>query len=156
ITGAAGVLAFFKPTPNLGNANILLSKSNGALFVRIGDRVHPALNIASARLIIGKNEAPKEVDDKFLTALPLGPTVGIVGAPSSIQGGDDMDTSSWTVCDTTQPPDATHAGGPLTVEATVLANNPVLGNDIAAATPEQMILTRAGQSTFLIYNGVRA
>ncbi|HJT93682.1 MAG TPA: type VII secretion protein EccB, partial [Mycobacterium sp.] len=50
ITGACGVLAFFKPAPNLGDAQILLSKSSGAAFVRIGDRVHPVLNLASARL----------------------------------------------------------------------------------------------------------
>src|ERR1700744_625899 len=53
VAGAAGVLAFFKPTPNLGDAQILLSKSNGALYVRIGDRVRPVLNLASARLIVG-------------------------------------------------------------------------------------------------------
>lgn len=156
ITGAAGVLAFFKPAPNLGNAQILLSKSNGALFVRIGDRLHPVLNVASARLITGKNEAPKQVDDKFLNAAPLGPVVGIVGAPLSIHAGHNMDMSSWTVCDTALTPGVTDYTGAQTVETTVLANDPVLGDDIGAATSAQMILAQAGGSTFLIYNGVRA
>src|SRR5690348_10218739 len=107
ISGASGVLAFFKPTPNFGDSTIMLSKSNGEMLVRIGDRLHPALNLASARLISGKNDPPKQVDDKFLNTVALGPAVGIVGAPSSIDGGDDMTMSSWTVCDDTQLPSVT-------------------------------------------------
>jgi type VII secretion protein EccB len=156
IAGAAGVLAFFKPVPNFGNSTIMLSKSNGAIFVRIGDRLHPVLNLASARLIAGKSDPPKQVDDKFLNTVPLGPTVGVVGGPASIHAGDDMAVSSWTVCDTTQTPKVTETIGTFAVETTVLANNPVLTDDIRAATPAQMILTRTGDTTFLIYNGVRA
>ena len=93
ITGACGVLAFFKPAPSIGDAQILLSKSSGAGFVRIGDRVHPVLNLASARLIVGANESPKEVDDKFLNPLPRGAMVGIIGAPTNIRGADSMGMS---------------------------------------------------------------
>ena len=156
IAGAAGVLAFFKPTPNIGDAQILLSKSNGALFVRIGDRVHPVLNLASARLIVGKSDPPKQVDDKFLNQLALGPMVGIIGAPTSIHAGDKPGTSSWTICDTTQTPKVTEPSGATSVETTVLANNPVLDDDIRAASPAEMILTRSGGTVFLIYQGVRA
>ena len=103
ITGGAGIVAFLKPAPNFGDSTIMLSKSNGTMFVRIGDRLHPALNLASARLISGKPDAPQQVDDKFLNTVPLGPMVGIVGAPNSIHGSDDAATSSWTVCDATVP-----------------------------------------------------
>jgi type VII secretion protein EccB len=156
IVGAAGVLAFFKPTPNLGDAQILLSKSNGALFVRIGDRVHPALNLASARLIVDKSDPPKQVDDRFLDQLPLGPMVGIIGAPTSIHAGDETGTSSWTVCDTTRASKVTERSGLMSVETTVLANNPMLDDGIRVAAPGEMILTRSGDSVFLIYQGVRA
>jgi type VII secretion protein EccB len=156
ITGACGVLAFFKPTPNLGDAQILLSKSSGAAFVRIGDRVHPVLNLASARLIVGKNDSPKEVDDKFLNPLPRGAMVGIVGAPTSIRGADSLATSSWTVCDTLQTPGVTETTGSASLETTVLANEPVLGGDIRAAAPAESILTEVEGTTYLIYDGVRA
>ena len=135
ITAAAAVMAFFKPTPNLGDAQILLSKSSGAAFVRIGDRVHPVLNLASARLIVGKNDSPKEVDDKFLNPLPRGPMVGIIGAPTSIRGGDNMAMSSWTVCDGLQTPGVTETTGAARVQTTVLANDPVLDNGVRAAEP---------------------
>lgn len=156
ITGAAGVLAFFKPMPNFGNSTIMISKSNGTMFVRINDRLHPVLNLASARLIAGKADPPKQVDDKFLNTVPLGPTVGVVGGPVGIHGGDDMQTSSWTVCDITQTPKVTETIGTFAVETAVLANNPVLDSDIRAAEPDQMVLTTAGDETFLIYDGVRA
>jgi len=156
IIASAGILAFFKPTPNLGDAQILVSKSNGAIFVRIGDRVHPALNLASARLITGKSDAPKEVGDKFLHALPRGSLVGTIGAPNSIHAGDDMGMSSWIVCDTTQTPKVTESTGVAGIETTVLANSPVLSDEIRAAAPEEMFLTRSGDTVFLIYDGVRA
>jgi type VII secretion protein EccB len=156
IVGAAGILAFFKPTPNIGDAQILLSKSNGALLVRIGDRVHPVLNLASARLIVGKSDSPKQVDDKFLNQLALGPMVGIIGAPTSIHAGAEPGASSWTVCDTTETPKVTESSGTTSVETTVLANNPVLDVDIRAASPAEMILTRSGGTAFLVYQGVRA
>jgi type VII secretion protein EccB len=156
VCGAAGVLAFFKPMPNFGDSTIMFSKSSGALFVRIGDRLHPVLNLASARLISGKADVPKQVDDKFLNTVPLGPVVGIMGGPSAIHGGDDMAMSSWTVCDSTQLPSATEPVGPSTVETTVLANDPVLDDNIRVASPEQMLLTTAGGTTYLIYDGVRA
>lgn len=156
VTAACGVMAFFKPAPSLGDAQILLSKSSGAGFVRIGDRVHPVLNLASARLIIGKNDVPKEVDDKFLNVLPRGPMVGIVGAPTSIHGADDMTTSSWTLCDTLEVPDVTETTGMASLQTTVLANDPVLGADIHAADPAQAILTEVGGQTYLVYDGNRA
>ena len=156
ITGACAVMAFFKPTPNLGDAQILLSKSSGAAFVRIGDKVHPVLNLASARLIVGKNDSPKEVDDKFLNPLPRGPMVGIIGAPSSIRGGDNMAMSSWTVCDSLQTPGVTETTGAARLQTTVLANDPVLDSGAREAGPADAILTEVSGISYLIYDGVRA
>lgn len=156
VAGASGVLAFFKPAPNFGQSAIMLSTNDGGLFVRIGGHLHPALNLASARLIAGKPDPPQQVDDKFLNTVPLGPTVGIVGAPSGIYGGDDMAMSSWTVCDDTKSPSADEQVGAPTIDTTVLANDPPSGTDIRPASPDQMMLAKAGDTTFLIYDGVRA
>ncbi len=156
ISGAAGVLALFRPTPNFGDSTIMISKSSGTLFVRIGDRLHPVLNLASARLIVGKSDAPKQVDDRFLNTVALGPSVGIVGAPSRINRGDDMGMSSWTVCDSMQTPSFPGRAGEPAVETTVLANNPVLDEDIRVASADQGFLARAHGITYLIHDGVRA
>lgn len=156
ICGAAGVLAFFRPTPGFGDSAIMISKSNGTLYVRVGDRLHPTLNLASARLIAGKSDPPQQVDDRFLNTVALGPETGILGAPGRIDGGDDMATSSWTVCDSTQIPSVSEQVGASTVETTVLANDPVLGEDIRAAAPERTLLAKANDTIYLVYNGVRA
>lgn len=42
------------------------------------------------------------------------------------------------------------------IETTVLANDPVVNDEIQVASPDQMILTRTGATTYLVYNGVRA
>lgn len=156
ITGAAGVLAFFKPSPNIGNAQILLSASNGGLYVRIGDRLHPVLNLASARLITGKPDAPKSVSDKWLNQLPRGPMVGIIGAPNSIHAGADMRTSVWTACDSVATPDVAKSVGVASVQTTVVAGDLTLDADIRKATPAQMLLVRSGDAVYLIFDGVRA
>jgi type VII secretion protein EccB len=156
VVGACAVLAFFKPQPSVGDAQILLSESNGALFVRIGDRAHPALNLASARLISGKNDKPARVDDKKLSALQRGPVVGIVGAPTAIAGGDDMSTSHWTVCDTTTSPAAVESTGSRALYTTVLANPPVLSEQIRVAGQADAVLAESAGRTYLLYDGVRA
>ena len=156
VVGACAVLAFFKPQPSVGDAQILMSQSNGAVFVRIGDRVHPALNLASARLISGKSDKPAAVDDKKLSALQRGPLVGIVGAPTTIAGGDDMSTSHWTVCDTTRSPAAVESTGSQTLETVVLANLPELSPEVRAAGNADAALVEADGQNYLVYDGVRA
>ena len=156
IAGAAGVLAFFKPAPSFGNSTIMLADSDGALYVRIADKLHPARIMASARLVAGKNEVPGRVDRKFLDTVARGPAVGIIGAPSAIHAGDDLTTSAWTVCDSTVTPSVTAVVGAPSLRTTVLANDPVLSPDIEPATTDQALLARSGGGTFLLYDGVRA
>ncbi|MFQ6331543.1 type VII secretion protein EccB [Nocardia sp. CWNU-33] len=98
IAGSA-VMAFFKPAKKIGDSKILSEKDTGALFVRVGNRLYPALNLTSARLIIGAPDKPVPVTRDELAKYPRGPWVGIPGAPGSIVDADERD-SSWTVCDT--------------------------------------------------------
>lgn len=156
IVGACAVLAFFKPQPSVGDAQILLSQSNGAVFVRIGERAHPALNLASARLIAGSSEKPAPVDDKKLAALERGPVVGIIGAPLTISAGDDMATSHWAVCDATQSPAAIEPTGGRTVQTTVSAGAPRLSPETRSAATGESVIVRSGPETFLLFDGVRA
>ena len=48
IAGCA-IVAFVRRTGALGNAAIVMTRESGALYVRIGDTMHPVLNLASAR-----------------------------------------------------------------------------------------------------------
>ncbi|MEV0297691.1 type VII secretion protein EccB [Nocardia sp. NPDC050710] len=161
IAGAA-VLAFFKPAKKVADSKIVAEKDTGALFVRIGPRMHPALNLTSARLIVGSPEKPVQVSRDELAKFPRGPWVGIPGAPGSIVDGDDK-KSSWAVCDAAQtgavarvnpqtglPTTARSAvrttviGGPLTVD----------GEATRMLADGEARLLRDDTSVWLVYNDV--
>ncbi|WP_406271788.1 type VII secretion protein EccB [Nocardia sp. NBC_00881] len=99
IIAGAAVLAFFKPAKKVGDSKIVAEKDTGALFVRLNNRLFPALNLTSARLIVGSPDKPVQVSGDELSKYPRGPWVGIPGAPGSIVDSNEKD-SSWTVCDT--------------------------------------------------------
>ncbi|MGW5216254.1 type VII secretion protein EccB [Nocardia sp. NPDC004085] len=159
IIAGAAVLAFFKPAKKVGDSNIVAEKDTGALFVRLNNRLFPALNLTSARLIVGSPDTPVKVSRDELAKYPRGPWVGIPGAPASIVDTDERD-SSWTVCDTARTGAAapvnpstglptvsrsavrtTAIGGPLTVDGD--ANRP-LGDGEAR-------LLRDDTTTWLVY-----
>src|SRR5262245_54282578 len=57
------VFALARPGQGLGGAPILMARDSGALYVRIGDTVHPVLNLASARLVTGSAADPVPVSE---------------------------------------------------------------------------------------------
>lgn len=155
VVAACAALAIFKPAPALGNSTIVTSASSGALFVRFNDELHPVLNLASARLIAGKPDKPSRVKDKDLRALPTGPTLGIIGAPTAINSADDLSRSDWSVCDTTTNSEADTT--PIRDETVVLSSEPVLTPDIRVApAAAAAIAVAADGKSYLIYEGKRA
>lgn len=140
----AGILALIRPQGQVGDASIVLAKDSGAMYVRVGERLHPVLNLTSARLISGSAEKPKSVKDDKLGEFPRGPLLGIPGAPSTLAAGGG--TPPWTVCET-----ATEDG----VETGVLAGDPNRDR-----TPQlragQALYVSAGDTDYLLYEGRRA
>ncbi|WP_067566606.1 type VII secretion protein EccB [Nocardia acidivorans] len=158
IAGSA-VLSFFKPAKPIGDSKIVAEKGTGALYVRVGGRLHPALNLTSARLVIGAAENPVQVSKEELAKFPRGPIVGIAGAPGAISDGNDRD-SSWAVCDST----ATGAAGPTdpTTGLPTTSRSPVRtvaigsrltidGDAIRPLGDTQARLLREGSTTWLVY-----
>ena len=95
----SAVLALVRPGDTLSDAPILLARNSGALHVRIGDTVHPVLNLASARLIVQNPADPVLVDDAAIDAAPRGPLVGIPGAPARIHPPLSADEITWALCE---------------------------------------------------------
>ena len=58
VVAVCAILAFLRPNAGLGDAAIVMSRDSGALYVRIGDTLHPVLNLASARLVTGSGARP--------------------------------------------------------------------------------------------------
>ncbi|MFC9897782.1 type VII secretion protein EccB [Nocardia sp. NPDC127579] len=165
IAGAA-VLAFFKPAKKIGDSKIVADKDSGALFVRVGDRMYPALNLTSARLIIGSPDNPVRVGRDELAKFPRGPWVGIPGAPGSITDSGDRH-SDWAVCDSSRTEAAAlvdpKTGLPTTsrsaVRTTVIGGPLTVDGAAARQLAEgEARLLRADKTTWLVYrdgpNGV--
>jgi type VII secretion protein EccB len=98
IAGCA-ILAFVRPQGALGGAPIVMTRESGALYVRIGDTMHPVLNLASARLIAGNPVSPELVSETAINNAKRGSLMGIPGAPAAIAPPLSVDDSGWAVCD---------------------------------------------------------
>lgn len=135
---AVVALAWMRPAAGIGDAAIVMVRGTGALYVRIDDTVHPVANLTSARLIIGRPDTPKVLDEAALYAVDRGPALGIPGLPAAIGEPMTPQSSSWTVCD----------GDRTTVFA----------GPGPAAAPEQdpVLVESASGKGYLIYEGRRA
>ncbi|MDY6999925.1 MAG: type VII secretion protein EccB, partial [Actinomycetota bacterium] len=145
IVTVCAVLAVVRPAGELGDAQVVLLRDSGAMFVRIGERMHPVLNLASARLIAGAPAEPRIVAPEALERAQRGPVVGIPGAPQQISPPLAVEQSRWTVCDDTGSGVSTAIAGPIA--------------DGGMADGHALLVTPRGESaatTYLIADSRRA
>ncbi|MGE2715678.1 type VII secretion protein EccB [Mycolicibacterium litorale] len=100
LLAGCAILALLRPQAGLADAVIVMDERSGALYVRIGDTLHPVPNLASARLVVGDAADPRTVSAQALAAARRGPQVGIPGAPATIGPAMPPEDTGWTVCDT--------------------------------------------------------
>lgn len=139
---ACAVIAVMQPRGDIGNAEIVMVRESGAVYVRIGDTMHPAMNLASARLITGAAAEPALVSMSAIDRVKRGSLVGIPGAPDTIAAPLGADESVWTACD--------DAGGRTTV---------AVGRPVDLDSSRSALVTPRGESaatTYLLYDGRRA
>jgi len=148
------ILSWFKPAGQVGQSAILADRDTGAVYVLVDGRLHPALNLASARLIAGQANNPTFVKADELAKYPQGPTVGIVGAPAAmpIRTGD---ASQWAVCDTAPVATATSSAGDAPV-VTAIAGPLTFGQRSAPLRMPSAILGRYNGATYVIWDGHRS
>ncbi len=144
VAGCA-ILALVRPQDGLGDAPIVMVKESGALYVRIGDTLHPALNIASARLIAGAAATPDVIKEAELRKAKRGALLGIPGAPTVLPEPLAADESQWTVCD--DAAGTTVIAGP---GASEVGAQPLPGGRTVLAR------SRSDSVTYLLYDGRRA
>ncbi|MDG3016285.1 type VII secretion protein EccB [Speluncibacter jeojiensis] len=160
VLGGCGVLALFKPQAKMGDAKIVVGKDSGAMFVVVDGRLHPVLNLASARLVVGSAVTPQTVKDSELGSMARGPLVGIPGAPELLPNRNGQLHSAWTVCDTISDGSGSGSAGSAlpsgATTTTVIAGKPDLGDGIGALAPGNALLVTDGRTDYLIYDGKRA
>ncbi|OBK94147.1 type VII secretion protein EccB [Mycobacterium sp. 1165178.9] len=157
VTGLAGCFVFslIRPSGTVGTNAILADRSTAALYVRVGDDLHPVLNLTSARLITGHAVDPTMVKSSELDRFPRGNLIGIPGAPERMVQNPSHD-ANWTVCDSvSEPAQGGHAAHSTGV--TVIAGGPDSSGARAATLPSrQAILVDRDGSTWLLWDGRRS
>lgn len=148
--GWMALLNVMKPAGLIGQSEIVGNRDTGAVYARIDGRLHPALNLTSARLATGSGTAPTWVKAEQIATQPTGPTIGIPGIPDDLAVTGNP-VSAWTVCDTASRPGT--AGVPT---VTAIAGE-ISGGGRAEPMPEShaVLATHRG-STYLVWNGRRS
>ncbi|UQX10800.1 type VII secretion protein EccB [Candidatus Mycobacterium methanotrophicum] len=149
ITALVGCFVFslIRPNGNAANSPVLADRSTAALYVRVGDQLHPVLNLTSARLIVGRPVNPTTVKSSELDKFARGNLVGIPGAPERMVQNTSK-AADWTVCDA--------VSGPVT-GVTVIAGAPdSTGARAAALTPGRAVLAGNPTGTWLLWDGRRS
>ena len=136
LLAAAGVYGLIRPAPSIGDARIV-SDPGGGLYVDVEGVLHPVLNLASARLVVGGPEPVRGVGARALSERPRGATLGIPGAPASLPGPAHDGASTWTVCDGS--------------DGTALLAGPTTGS---AAPGEAGVLVSHGSGVWLLYSEI--
>ncbi len=148
VIGVAGfaALALIRPQGRIGDARIVVGKESGAMFVAHDGALHPVLNLASARLVVGAPDAPVAVKESELGTRARGALLGIPGAPSSLS---HVDPGAWTVCDSIA------SGGARAVTTTVVVGGPDLTDDVRDLSSGEALLVQGEDGTYLVHDGTR-
>lgn len=145
--------SFISPSGQINESPIIADRDSGALYVRVGDKLYPALNLASARLITGRPDNPHLVRSGQIANLPRGPLVGIPGAPSNF-APKTPPASSWLVCDTVAT--STGVGAPSGVTVTVIDGVPDLSGHRQVLNGSDAVVLNYGGDAWVIRQGRRS
>jgi type VII secretion protein EccB len=146
ITGVAGCFVFslIRPSGVAGNDVVLADRSTAALYVKVGDQLHPVLNLASARLIAGRPDNPTTVKSSELDKFARGNLLGIPSAPERLVQNTSRD-ALWTVCANANP-GVTVIAGPLGTG----------GERAIGLPPHHAVLVANEGRTWLLWDGRRS
>jgi type VII secretion protein EccB len=150
---AALFWSLIRPAGSAGQSRILADQHSGALYVRVGEKLYPALNLASARLIANDPATPDRVRRSEIDSKPRGPLVGIPGAPKEMSA-TSPGRSSWLVCD--QVTKAYGPGAPEPVTVTVIDGQPDLGQRRQTLGDHDGLLRRYDNQVWLMHRGRRS
>lgn len=146
--------SFLSPSGQLRNESpIIADRDSGALYVRVGDTLYPALNLASARLIAGRPDNPHKVRSSQIDEQPHGPLVGIPGAPSEFLPRSPA-SSSWLICDAVTNTRGVGAPSPVTV--TVIDGTPDISGRRRVLGEQDAVVLRYGDDSWVIRQNRRS
>lgn len=104
---AATVYGFVRPGPAASwrdGGSLIVEKESGTRYVYVDGVLHPVVNWASARLILGSSSPTVvRVAKQSLQGVPRGLPVGILGAPDDLPDPTHLRAGPWTLCSQLAP-----------------------------------------------------
>lgn len=149
VCGWMALLGVIKPAGLAGDSPIVGNRDTGAIYAKVDGRLHPALNLTSARLVTGNPASPAWVKAAEIDRHPTGPLIGIPGIPDDVTISSTSG-SAWTLCDTAP---ARNGAAPV---VTAIGGELSSAGRAAPMTDDQAVLARHGTATYLIWNGQRS
>jgi ESX secretion system ATPase EccB len=100
VFAGVGVYGFIFPSgAKLPDPAIVIERETGARYVFIDGELHPVLNYASARLLLGSDSpAVSRVSQRSLRAYPRGAAVGIANLPDPLPDRSAITNGAWSAC----------------------------------------------------------
>jgi type VII secretion protein EccB len=136
------VLALLRPQTGAETAPIVMERQSGALYVRLGETLHPVMNLASARLIVKGDADPQPMAASAISRSKMGALLGIPGAPQFLGKPLGEDESQWAVCDSRD-------------DTTVIVGGE-RQSDVLERDQTLLVTPTSGGSTYLLFDGRRA
>ncbi|AXK86381.1 MULTISPECIES: type VII secretion protein EccB [Nocardia] len=150
VLAGCGILALLRPQDKIGDNVLLIGKESGGVYVVIDGVVHPALNLASARLASGDSGKAVIVKESELGKKPRGQLIGIPGAPAALRYDKDGKGRPWSVCDVLK------VDGSKDLTTSVLAGDLELGEKASVLGADQALLVKVKEQAYLVYDNSRA
>lgn len=101
LLAVAGIIGVLRPGSSRAWSEpgaFIVEKETGARYVLLDGALHPVLNYASAKLLLGEQLHVVSVSVRSLESAPHGPPIGIASAPDSLPDAAHMAGSTWSVC----------------------------------------------------------
>lgn len=150
IVGICMIVAFIKPMGQVGKSQIVEARGGGGMYVDVGGTLHPVLNKASARLITGQPVDPTLVPMSEILKQPIGPILGIQGAPDDLEVRTPGDTG-WALCDKLGS-----QGSQVVPKTTVIDGLGEMGDWAHTIVSPQGALMTYGGDKYLVTDGHRS
>jgi type VII secretion protein EccB len=161
VTAGFGIFGLLRPGGRQGwkeSGTLVVEKETGTRYVYIPQdhALHPALNYASARLILNTaTPTVKYFSRRSLAGAPRGLPRGIAGLPDSLPDRTGLVGGPWTVC--SQPPAQGPAegpaqgpaDGPTAASLTVSVGYPVAGQRLDAG---HALVVSTSADSYLVWN----
>lgn len=153
ITIGVGCLffSFLRPAGSVREHSLLADKDTAALYVKLGDVLHPVLNVPSAHLILGKHDPVEHVKSSLLDSMKRGITLGIPGAPNKITQEKDPRTE-WALCDVAQGENDSLSA---IISPHIVSHDPT-GVKAQPLAADKGILVESNHKFWLLHDGVKS